>query len=176
MTQDIVKQFRLVNVLALDDCVSSFDEGKGRYVFDCGLSLSGELVDQSDKEVVEKAAEILRQAHQLHHQQQHQPKGGSWTLVMDADYNEATGRTRINSAWCDCPCFPYGMRRFKLNRKEDETGVSGIGIIAQGIELEDGIVVLKWLTERRSTAIYQSMADVQMIHGYQGKTVVEWID
>lgn len=69
------------------------------------------------------------------------------------------------------------MRRFNLVRKEDETGVSGIGTVAEGIEFNDGVCVLRWLTDIKSiAAIYTSIEDVEKLHGHNGKTVVEWID
>lgn len=68
------------------------------------------------------------------------------------------------------------MRRFHLKRIEDETGISGTGIVTDGIEFDDGTVIMKWNTDTSSVAIYQSIEDVVIIHGHQGKTVVEWSD
>ena len=68
------------------------------------------------------------------------------------------------------------MRRFVLWRKEDPTGVSGTGIIAQGIMFGDGRVSLRWLSEHASTANFDSIDDVRAIHGHDGATVVDWMD
>lgn len=68
------------------------------------------------------------------------------------------------------------MRRFRLVRKVDESGVSGVGVVAEGVRFTDGTAVLRWLTERSSTAVYQSMDDVEHIHGHGGSTVIEWTD
>lgn len=68
------------------------------------------------------------------------------------------------------------MRRFNLVRNEDETGVSGTGIVAQGVEFDDGTCSMRWLTATASTAVYNSIVDLDKIHGHGGKTVVEWID
>jgi hypothetical protein len=68
------------------------------------------------------------------------------------------------------------MRRFVLNRLEDDTGVSGTGFIAEGVEFGDGTAALRWRTEHTSTAIYSSMTDLVAIHGHGGKTVVVWVD
>ena len=69
------------------------------------------------------------------------------------------------------------MRRFVLNRKEDETGVSGIGIIAEGVQFSDGLCVLCWLTEVSSIGTFYNNIDIlDEIHGHDGKTVIEWID
>jgi hypothetical protein len=68
-------------------------------------------------------------------------------------------------------------RRFVLNRIEDETGVSGIGLVAHGVQFPDGTVVLRWCVgEHRSTVIWDSMAAVEAIHGHGGKTRIDWID
>lgn len=65
-------------------------------------------------------------------------------------------------------------RKFNLRRLEDETGVSGVGIVTEGYELSDGICVMKWLTATSSIAVYASIIHVQEIHGHQGKTMVEF--
>lgn len=67
-------------------------------------------------------------------------------------------------------------RRFALNRLEDETGISGTGVIADGVTFEDGTTVLRWRTTNSSTAIYSSPETMEAIHGHGGKTVVVWID
>lgn len=66
------------------------------------------------------------------------------------------------------------MKLFDLERLEDETGVSGTGIVAQGVEFDDGTIAMRWLTKLRSTAIYQSAKELEAIHGHNGKTVVQW--
>lgn len=68
------------------------------------------------------------------------------------------------------------MRRFRLNRLNDTTGISGTGIVAEGVEFGDQVVVLRWLTDLRSTAIYRHAEDVIAIHGHNGDTHFEWID
>jgi hypothetical protein len=67
-------------------------------------------------------------------------------------------------------------RRFVLMRAEDETGISGTGRIADGVEFQDGVAVIRWNTETASTAIYGSIEDIVTIHGHGGKTTVHWID
>ena len=68
------------------------------------------------------------------------------------------------------------MRRFILFRKEDPTGVSGTGIVAQGIQFGDGRVSLRWVSQHASTANFDSINDVRAIHGHDGATVVDWMD
>lgn len=62
------------------------------------------------------------------------------------------------------------MRLFDLVRDEDETGISGTGLVAEGVVFNDGVVAMRWLTDFRSTGIYSSIEDVQRIHGHGGKT------
>jgi hypothetical protein len=67
-------------------------------------------------------------------------------------------------------------KRFELHRLEDETGISGVGHVADGIEFADGTCALRWRSENKSTAVYASRADVEAIHGHGGKTVLAWLD
>jgi len=74
------------------------------------------------------------------------------------------------------PELVRSMRRFRLKRTDDESGVSGVGYVAEGTQFSDGTCVIKWLTETSSIGIYHSHADMIHIHGHGGKTVIEWID
>jgi len=66
--------------------------------------------------------------------------------------------------------------RFHLDRRTDESGVSGVGRVAEGVRFSDGRAALRWLTATASTAAYDSMADLVAIHGHGGKTLVAWDD
>ena len=68
------------------------------------------------------------------------------------------------------------MRFFDLDRVEDESGVSGTGLVAQGVEFDDGTIALRWLTEHKSTAIYADETTLEKIHGHAGKTKIRWRD
>lgn len=58
-----------------------------------------------------------------------------------------------------------------MERLEDETGISGTGVVAEGIEFSDGRVAIRWLTgEHNSTVIWDRLASVEAIHGHGGKT------
>lgn len=61
---------------------------------------------------------------------------------------------------------------FVLKRVEDETGVSGTGIIAEGVVFTDGTAVLRWVTKYKTTTVYNSIEDVENIHGHGGKTQI----
>lgn len=62
------------------------------------------------------------------------------------------------------------MRLFQLHRDEDETGISGTGVVAEGVEFSDGRCAMRWLTGVSSTAVYDSAADLATIHGHGGRT------
>lgn len=68
------------------------------------------------------------------------------------------------------------MKRFYLRRLIDETGISGIGVIAEGIEFSNKQVILCWRTFNTSVGIYHNVEDMIRIHGHGGKTIIEWID
>ncbi len=71
---------------------------------------------------------------------------------------------------------PSKMRRFVLNRMEDETGISGTGIVAEGTEFSTGHCALTWLTHTACMAFYDNIKAVETIHGHAGKTKIEFID
>lgn len=68
------------------------------------------------------------------------------------------------------------MRRFYLNRIEDETGISGTGIVTEGVQFSDGSCAMRWIGSKTSLCFYKNIQDVIDIHGHQGKTVVQWVD
>lgn len=68
------------------------------------------------------------------------------------------------------------MRRFTLRRTADTSGVSGVGLVAQGVEFDDGTVALRWLSAYRSTVIFDSALTMILVHGHDGDTVIEWQD
>ena len=57
------------------------------------------------------------------------------------------------------------MKIFYLKRKEDETGVSGTGRVAQGFVFDNGKVAITWLSEHPSVTVYDSIGEVHAIHG-----------
>lgn len=69
------------------------------------------------------------------------------------------------------------MRNFHLVRLYDISGVSGPGVVAEGVEFADGRVCMCWLTRQaRSLVIHANIADVEEIHGHNGATVIQWLD
>ena len=70
----------------------------------------------------------------------------------------------------------YMIRRFHFLRLEDASGVSGCGIVAEGVVFSNGKVAVEWLSAHASTALYDSLADVEWIHGHQGRTKIVFDD
>jgi hypothetical protein len=64
------------------------------------------------------------------------------------------------------------MKHFYLERIEDVSGTSGTGIVARGVVLPSGQVVLEWTTFHSSICIYKNLTDVESIHGHEGRTKV----
>lgn len=67
------------------------------------------------------------------------------------------------------------MRLFRLLRLQDASGVSGVGVVAEGVEFSDGTAVLKWTTKLNCTGIYRSVHELIAIHGHEGKTKIVWL-
>jgi hypothetical protein len=68
------------------------------------------------------------------------------------------------------------IRAGHLLRHEDDSGVSGIGRVAEWVEFSDGEVVVHWLSHTPSTNHYRNMKQVEAIHGHGGATeiIVDW--
>ena len=67
------------------------------------------------------------------------------------------------------------LDQFEIHRDEDPTGVSGTGVVARGFVLpETGIVVIKWLTEHSSVAIWENMEEMSAVHLHHDLSHVVW--
>jgi hypothetical protein len=66
------------------------------------------------------------------------------------------------------------VKQFLLFRKEDISGVSGTGYIAEGVEFHDHQCVLSWFGKHHSIEIHPSIDDLMAIHGHKGKTELVW--
>lgn len=78
-------------------------------------------------------------------------------------------------------------RRFELVRHEDNTGTSGTGVVAVGVEYPDGAVHMQWRNDRNDDLDTSSngvafkpapdgIEATREIHGHDGKTGVRFID
>jgi hypothetical protein len=68
------------------------------------------------------------------------------------------------------------MRRFLLWRREDKTGVSGTGIVAEGCIFGDGTTVVRWRGPTRTTTVHDGIESVARVHLHGGATRVLWCD
>lgn len=67
------------------------------------------------------------------------------------------------------------MKLFQLHRKEDKSGISGIGIIADGVIYPNGKVSMCWRGIISSIVIYDDIEMVKEIHGHNGCTEICYI-
>lgn len=67
-------------------------------------------------------------------------------------------------------------RRFKVMRKNDISGMSGTGHVADGVVFYDGTTVVYWRTETASMVVFKNIEALLTIHGHGGSTSVEWVD
>ena len=76
-------------------------------------------------------------------------------------------------------------RPFIVIRDTDVTGISGTGVVAEGVEFSDGTVALRWLDidhehpnyvrgVRPTTVMHESIASVEALHGHGGATRIVW--
>lgn len=95
-------------------------------------------------------------------------------MIHVADSTRAIGQmeTGVEVRWStETP-----SRRFQLYRHQDIGRTSGTGIVAEGIEFEDGQCAYRWLTSPCTTQIAANMASIKDIHTHGGKTEVRWMD
>lgn len=67
-------------------------------------------------------------------------------------------------------------RRFLLVRHTDISGVSGTGVVAEGVQFSDSSVAVRWKGDYPSTAAWADLDGVVAVHGHGGATEVLWLD
>lgn len=65
------------------------------------------------------------------------------------------------------------MKVFHLVRTEDLSGISGTGVVAEGVEYECGKCVICWRGDHSSVNVYESLEEMLAIHGHEGRTTVK---
>ncbi len=71
------------------------------------------------------------------------------------------------------------MRRFRMIRTRDSTGVSGTGHVLDGVVFENGWCVCVWRSKNPSVNVYGSFTDFEKVHidsHPENGTLVEWLD
>jgi len=76
---------------------------------------------------------------------------------------------------------PRGMRAFAVYRDEDVSGVSGTGIVVEGVLFSTGVVVIHWLTPPPwgSINIFESWDQFMAIHvgaHPENRSEIHWAD
>lgn len=84
----------------------------------------------------------------------------------------------IELATADPDVPPATPRVFHLVRYDDVSDVSGTGIVAQGCQFRDGHIALRWCvpTLPATWNLFDSIDDLLLLNGHQGRTVVKWVD
>lgn len=74
------------------------------------------------------------------------------------------------------------MKRFILIRETDPTGISGTGLVAEGVEFTDGTVAMRWLRlhthhpVQPTTVLHPDIDNVEALHCHGGTSRIAWID
>ena len=76
---------------------------------------------------------------------------------------------------------PRGIRAFTVYRNDDESGVSGTGVVIEGVKLATGQAVIHWLypPPRGGIAVFDSMDDFIKVHVLPhqiNKTIITYED
>lgn len=56
------------------------------------------------------------------------------------------------------------MKTFQLERLHDQSGVSGTGVVLEGVIFSSGQTVIRWLSERASVVIWDTFDDFLDVH------------
>jgi hypothetical protein len=78
--------------------------------------------------------------------------------------------------WKQYPDNHRQFRRFHFERDEDVSGQSGTGRVVEGCQFSNGKVAIDWLTDTSSLSFFDSIEDVEEVHGHGGKTRIVWDD
>lgn len=79
-------------------------------------------------------------------------------------------QTKTDSTWTN------PSRRFHLERREDLSGLSGVGVVAYGIVFPDGRVAMRWDSEVASSVFYDDIEHVHYLHSHEGRTRIIFDD
>lgn len=67
------------------------------------------------------------------------------------------------------------IRFFELVRSHDVSGVSGNGVVAEGVCFSDEMCAIRWLTEWPTSGPYDSPEHIIHIHGHGESTRLRWL-
>jgi len=74
--------------------------------------------------------------------------------------------------------YARDVRTFRLVRTEDVSGVSGTGVVAEGVEFSSGVVALTWLSPWPTSVVFhdRGIESVLHVHGHNGLTQLVFDD
>ncbi len=67
------------------------------------------------------------------------------------------------------------IKHFYLKRLVDESGMSGLGTVAEGVELPNGPAVMWWLVPPHGIQVYATIKDLHYVHRHGKKKTTELI-
>ena len=98
--------------------------------------------------------------------------------------HDAVPEARANGQGRDNPDTPDHVgtgntqqpKPFVLERDVDVSGVSGTGVVAQGVEFADGTVALRWTSKWPTSVVFheRGIEAVLAVHGHSGATRLVW--
>lgn len=85
------------------------------------------------------------------------------------------------------PAIEVAARTFWVQRDEDMSGMSGTGIVADGVQFPDGTTAVRWRElpkdapnyvrgVRATTVVFPNVEAVEALHGHNGATHLVWHD
>ncbi len=70
--------------------------------------------------------------------------------------------------------WKHMTKTFNLVRDRDVTGISGTGVVAEGIVFQGGQTVICWTCPPFTVSVFPSPEAVLAVHGHQGNTRIVW--
>lgn len=68
------------------------------------------------------------------------------------------------------------IKRFRLYRNEDKIGISGTGLIADGVQFANGKVCVHWFGETQSIVVWDNIKDMEKVNCHNGSTRIIFLD
>ena len=110
----------------------------------------------------------------------------TWEILRGVEPQESQGSKVVTTAEELKPkpsskLAPRGIETFTICRQADESGVSGTGVVIEGVEYATGQVVLHWLTPfpKGSISIFENIEEFKKVHVNphpDNKTIITWSD
>lgn len=65
---------------------------------------------------------------------------------------------------------------FVIIRETDNTGISGIGIVADGVQFKNGKCVLCWRGKIQTIVIHENIKSVMQLSCSHSKSKIKWLN